>query len=354
MNADALSTYDYELPPELIAQHPPAERDAARLMVVDRSTGDVAHRGVRDLPALIEPGDCLVLNDTRVIPARLIGEREQTGGKWEGLYLGSDAAGNWRLIGQTRGRLRDGEFLVIRSAPEKNQAEHFQLKLLSRDGDGVWTAKLDDENADTLTLLEKFGTVPLPPYIEREQTEAGDVTRYQTVYARQPGAVAAPTAGLHFTPELLDDLRSRGVRTAFVTLHVGIGTFRPIGVEDLSRHQMHAEWCRLSEETATTLNVTRRDGGRVIAVGTTAVRTLESAVGESGFVAWEGETRMFIRPPYRFRAVDGLLTNFHLPKSSLLVLVGAFLGLAETIAVYEAAVRERYRFFSYGDAMLIL
>ena len=350
MNPDDLSTYDYELPPELIAQHPLAERDAARLMVIERHTGTIEHRHIRDLPELLAPGDCLVFNDTRVVPARLFGHREQTGGKWEGLYLNSDQAGQWRLIGQTRGRLQPGERVVIRSASSE---ETLSIEMISRDDDGIWTATPKSDKP-TLTLLERLGTVPLPPYIERMQIEPDDVTRYQTVFARHPGAVAAPTAGLHFTPRLLETLSSHGVDSAFVTLHVGIGTFRPIGVEDLSRHNMHAEWCRLTDETATLLNATRNNDGRVIAVGTTAVRTLESAVGIDGFAAFEDETRLFIRPPYEFRGIDGLLTNFHLPKSSLLVLISALLGIDLARSAYEEAVRERYRFFSYGDAMLIL
>lgn len=350
MNPDDLSTYDYELPPELIAQHPLAERDAARLMTIERHTGTIEHRHIRDLPELLAPGDCLVFNDTRVVPARLFGHREQTGGRWEGLYLGNDDTGRWRLIGQTRGRLQAGERVVIQSATSD---ETLPVTLDSRDDDGIWTTTPESDEP-TLSLLERLGTVPLPPYIERMQIEPEDVTRYQTVYARHPGAVAAPTAGLHFTPRLLETLSSHGVDSAFVTLHVGIGTFRPIGVEDLSQHNMHAEWCRLADETATQLNTTRKNGGRVIAVGTTAVRTLESAVGIDGFAAFEDETRLFIRPPYEFRGIDGLLTNFHLPKSSLLVLISALLGIDLAKSVYEEAVRKRYRFFSYGDAMLIL
>lgn len=350
MNPDDLSTYDYELPQELIAQQPLAERDAARLMVIDRETGTIGHRHVRDLPELLASGDCLVFNDTRVVPARLFGHREQTGGKWEGLYLGSDEANNWRLIGQTRGRLQPGERIVVESA---SSDETLPITLQARDDDGIWMATPESDEP-TLSLLERLGTVPLPPYIERMQAEPEDVTRYQTVYARHPGAVAAPTAGLHFTPRLLEALRSHGVASAFVTLHVGIGTFRPIGVDDLSQHNMHAEWCRLTDETATLLNATREQGGRIFAVGTTAVRTLESAVSDAGFKAFEDETRLFIRPPHHFRGIDGLLTNFHLPKSSLLVLISALLGIDLARSAYDEAVRERYRFFSYGDAMLIL
>lgn len=353
MNLDDLSSYDYELPPELIAQHPLPRRDASRLMVVERRSGAISHRRISDLPELLTPGDCLVFNDTRVVRARLFGERESTGGKWEGLYLGTSDSGQWRLIGQTRGRLREGERIVVHPAAGREPQDPLILTLLSRDDEGVWTVQPDSDESP-VELLERYGEVPLPPYISRERSEPDDVTRYQTVYAKHAGAVAAPTAGLHFTPELLETIDDRGIRTAFVTLHVGVGTFRPIAVPNLAEHRMHAEWCRLSSEVAEQLNETRANGGRIIAVGTTAVRTLESAVRDRRFSAWEGETDLFIRPPYQFQAIDGLVTNFHLPKSSLLVLVSAFLGYEETQRAYNAAVGERYRFFSYGDAMAIL
>lgn len=342
-----LQDYDYELPPELIAQHPLPQRDRARLLVVDRTTGQQSHRHVADLPDLLQPGDCLVFNDTRVVPARLFGVRASTGGKWEGLFLSAEETGRWRLIGQTRGRLQPGERIRL-----QNGEDGFELTLVSREDDGVWLAEPADE-CDPLAVLERFGEVPLPPYIERIETDPEDVSRYQTVYAATPGAVAAPTAGLHFTPELLERLQGRGVRTEFVTLHVGIGTFRPISVDNLDDHRMHAEWCCVSRETAARLNAVRQSGGRIIAVGTTAVRTLESASGEDGFRSFRGSTDLFIRPGYRFRAIDALMTNFHLPKSSLLVLVSALMGVERTREAYATAVRERYRFYSYGDAMLI-
>jgi S-adenosylmethionine:tRNA ribosyltransferase-isomerase len=364
---DKLSDYEYELPPELIPQHPLPERDLARLMVVRGDTAGVEHRCVRELPELLQPGDCLVFNDTRVVKARLFGRRESTGGKWEGLFLSIDAAGRWKLIGHTRGRLRPGERIVLRAGDASAGIEDtpLALTLLDCDADGIWTA---DPNFDVSAwdVLERFGSVPLPPYIERAGDDPDDRVRYQTVFARYPGAVAAPTAGLHFTPELLERLKARGIETAFVTLHVGIGTFRPIAVENLAEHRMHAEWCRVTAETAEQLNRIRSAGGRVVAVGTTTVRTLESACDEShpgdfgkspGRGRWiqptSRETKLFIRPPYRFRAVDALLTNFHLPKSSLLVMVSALLGREKTLAAYAEAVRERYRFYSYGDAMLI-
>lgn len=348
----ALQIYDYALPAELIAQHPLPRRDESRLMVVERN-GGLAHRRIRDLPALLRPGDCLVFNDTRVVPARLFGVREATGGKWEGLYLSTGNDGRWRLIGQTRGRLQPGERIVLHAVHRTDAREKFRLRLLACDDDGIWTAE-PEFAVSPLEVLQRFGTVPLPPYIERKRAEADDFSRYQTVYARHPGAVAAPTAGLHFTPELLRAIRNRGVGTEFVTLHVGIGTFRPIAVSNLNEHRMHAEWCRVTPEVADRLNAVRCDGGRIVAVGTTAVRTLESAFADGRIRPVERETDLFIRPPYEFRAVDALLTNFHLPKSSLLVLVAALLGVQRTLDAYQTAVRERYRFYSYGDAMLIV
>lgn len=350
---ESLSDYDYELPEELIAAEPLPERDQSRLLVVDRAAQGWHHRGIRDLPEFLRPGDCLVLNDTQVIPARLLGERTATGGKWEGLFLGTTTAGQWRLIGQSRGALRPGETVTVRPAHHPESSETLVLTLLDREADGVWHARPNREEG-ALELLARFGTVPLPPYIRRKLASAQDWQRYQTTYSRHPGAVAAPTAGLHFTPELLDACRARGVETAFVTLHVGIGTFRPIAVERLSDHHMHAEWCAVPPETADRVNATRAAGGRIIAVGTTTVRTLESLGRDGTLRAGQGETDLFIRPPYAFRMVDGLLTNFHLPRSTLLVLVSALAGRELIRRAYAAAIAERYRFFSYGDAMPIL
>jgi S-adenosylmethionine:tRNA ribosyltransferase-isomerase len=349
---DTLSSYDYELPEELIAAEPLARRDESRLMVLDRATGRIAHRGIRDLPQLLQTGDCLVLNDTQVVPARLVGKRTATGGKWEGLYLGTAATGQWKLIGQTRGRLGPGERISV-SSPHHPAAGELELTLIERDAEGVWTADCGSPE-DSFSLLQRFGTVPLPPYMRRELATETDWTRYQTTYARRPGAVAAPTAGLHFTPELLSECTVRGMTQAYVTLHVGIGTFRPINTENLDEHQMHSEWCELPAETAEKLNATRAAGGRIVAVGTTSVRTLESAAADGELRPWRGDTRLFIRPPYKFRAVDALLTNFHLPRSTLLVLVSAFAGLDFVKAAYAEAINARYRFYSYGDAMLIL
>ncbi|MEX2286996.1 MAG: tRNA preQ1(34) S-adenosylmethionine ribosyltransferase-isomerase QueA [Planctomycetaceae bacterium] len=352
---DELRHYDYDLPAELIASEPLAQRDSARLLVVNRHTGTFTHHKIRELPALLRSGDRLVLNDTRVLPARLFGTRTTTGGKWEGLYLSSDAAGRWRMLSQSRGKLQVGEKIAIHPAhgEQPSETSRLELTLVTKDDDGVWTFQPSlADNA--VELLLRFGTVPLPPYIHRALPTADDWQRYQTTYARRFGAVAAPTAGLHFTPELLQECRDKGIDQTYVTLHVGIGTFRPIDVENLADHRMHAEWCELSPEAADEINRTREADGRIVAVGTTSVRTLESAARDEKVQAWSGETDLFIRPPYTFRAVDCLLTNFHLPKSTLLVLVSAFAGLELTRAAYQAAIDARYRFYSYGDAMLIL
>ena len=354
--ADLLSTYDYDLPEDLIAKEPLAIRDAARLMVLDRRSQTITHRQIRDLPELLRAGDCLVLNNSRVLPARLLGVRTATGGKWEGLYLGSAPNGLWRLIGQTRGYLRLNETITVTN----DATEALQLKLITKESDGV--SLFEPSLAEsTLDLLHRFGDVPLPPYMDRKQANSLDRERYQTTYARHPGSVAAPTAGLHFTPELLDSCRQRGIQRAEVTLHVGIGTFRPVAVENLSDHRMHSEWCDISQVAAATLNETRIHGGRIVTVGTTSLRTLESACqnndgpgATSTFREWQGETNIFIRPPYQFRSTDVLLTNFHLPKSTLLMLVCAFGGLDFMLSAYHSAITERYRFFSYGDAMLIV
>lgn len=355
-----LAAYDYALPPELIAHHPPAERDGARLLVVDRGQQSVVHAAFPDVVSLLKPGDALILNETRVVPARLQGIRQGTGGRWEGLFLRTDDSGDWVLIGQTRGKLQPGETISITN-PRDTKDAPLELRLLERlEGGGEWRAKPQSDES-FLALLERFGSVPLPPYIKRDEAgeaESADRERYQTSFARTPGSVAAPTAGLHFTPAILDRIRARGVRIGFVTLHVGLGTFRPVSAEELSAHQMHSEWCDLPAATADLVNTTKRQGGRVVAVGTTSVRTLESAAARVApadplIKAWSGMTDLFIRPPYRFRVVDAMLTNFHLPKSTLIILVSAFAGYDLAMRAYRIAVEERYRFFSYGDAMFI-
>jgi S-adenosylmethionine:tRNA ribosyltransferase-isomerase len=346
-----VETYDYDLPPELIAQEPLGDRTAARLLVVDRARGTFEHRHVRDLPALLAPGDALVLNDTRVVPARLVGFRTTTGGKWEGLFLAREPAGTWQVIGQTRGRLLAGETVSILA--NDNTSLPLLLKLVDRLDGGVWRIRplVDGE---PWALLEQYGRVPLPPYIRHGEARREDLERYQTTYAARPGSAAAPTAGLHFTSELLAACRERGVVTTEVTLHVGLGTFRPVNVSDIREHSMHAEWCELPATTAEALRDVKERGSRIVAVGTTSLRTLETAVPINGWNAWQGESRLFVYPPYEFRAVDALLTNFHLPKSTLLMLVSAFAGVELTRAAYRAAIAEGYRFFSYGDAMLVV
>jgi S-adenosylmethionine:tRNA ribosyltransferase-isomerase len=356
---DALASYDYDLPAELIAQRPLPERDASRLLVLDRNAGVVAHRTFREFPELIRPHDLLVLNETRVIPARLVGRRTATRGKWEGLFLGVNEAGDWRLIGQTRGKLQPGESITLTAAPATADApsdaghqHELVLTLIERSGDGEWTAT-PESDADSLALLDRFGTVPLPPYIRRDTPTDEDRERYQTTFAHTPGAVAAPTAGLHFTPEILDTCRDRGAAIAAVTLHVGPGTFRPIDIQRLSEHRMHREWCRVTQETVDAVASAHEAGGRVIAVGTTTVRTLESVAAAGSLRPFCGETDLFIRPPYMFRVVDALLTNFHLPRSTLLVLLAAFAGREHVLSAYQSAINERYRFYSYGDAMFV-
>ncbi len=349
---DALSSYDYDLPPELIANHPLPQRDASRLLVLDRRSGEIAHREFRDFPSFIRPHDLLVLNETKVIPARLIGRRTATGGRWEGLFLGVTTSGQWRLIGHTRGKLQPGESITLEPVHASTSPDRLPLTLCERDDDGEWTATVEND-AGHLTLLDRFGAVPLPPYIQRETPTDDDRERYQTTFARTPGAVAAPTAGLHFTPEILDRCRERGARVAKVTLHVGLGTFRPVSVERLGDHRMHYEWCQLPQPTVDAVAAARSAGGRVIAIGTTTVRTLESAAANGPLAPFAGETNLFIRPPYEFQVVDALLTNFHLPCSTLLVLLSAFTGREQVLAAYQAAIEERYRFYSYGDAMLV-
>lgn len=355
-SVDELAQYDYALPEDLIAQQPLPERDASRLLIVHRHQAGVEHSHIRQLADWLRPGDCLVLNDTRVLPARLIGERIGTGGKWDGLYLGSNDAGDWRLIGHTRGTLRSGD--VIRLIPlghgecESRDDKNLRLSFIGREPDGVWLMRPNLAD-DPVTLLQHFGTMPLPPYMQRKIAGDSDWDRYQTTYATHPGSVAAPTAGLHLTDPLLADLQQRGVSVARVTLHVGLGTFRPISVERLSEHHMHSEWCEITESAVAQICEAKQRGGRIVAVGTTSVRTLETASVNGQLQPYRGETALFIRPPFEFRTVDALLTNFHLPRSTLLVLVSTFAGREFIRSAYETAIRERYRFYSYGDAMLI-
>jgi S-adenosylmethionine:tRNA ribosyltransferase-isomerase len=337
---------DYDLPPHLIAQEPAPDRDRARLLVVRRNDRSLHHHVFRDLPDLLAPGDLLVLNDTRVLPARLLGRRQRTGGKWEGLFLRQTADGLWELLCQTRGRLGEGESILVEPGP-------LRLVLAGRSVEGRWLAR-PAEAGDAVELLGRHGHVPLPPYVRKGRAAAADRDRYQTVYAARPGAVAAPTAGLHFTPAVLERCEQRGIAHTFVTLHVGLGTFQPIQTEDVTRHRMHTEWGEMTAAAADAVKACKACGGRVVAVGTTSVRVLETVAATGPVRAWSGETGLFIYPPYPFRAVDALLTNFHLPRTSLLLLVSALAGVDLTRRAYETAVAAEYRFFSYGDAMLIL
>ncbi|CAN5598180.1 tRNA preQ1(34) S-adenosylmethionine ribosyltransferase-isomerase QueA [soil metagenome] len=337
--------FDYHLPPELIASEPAAERDQSRLLVIDRRANSWQHFHFADLPSFLRSGDLLIVNDTKVLPARLYGKRENTGGKWEGLFLSETHPGVWDLICQTRGWLTPGENVLI------EQGE-LLLEVVGNIGPGRWHMKpsLPGTPAE---LLSRFGHVPLPPYIRGGKDLPADRDRYQTVYAERPGAVAAPTAGLHFTPRLFDRLRAMGVETAVVTLHVGLGTFQPVKTDDPAAHVMHSEPGEVSLATAQAIAACRARGGRVVAVGTTSVRVLETAALQTGG-AWAGQTDLYIRPPFQFRATDALVTNFHLPKSTLLLLVQAFAGTDLVRRAYLDAIQAGYRFYSYGDAMLIL
>jgi S-adenosylmethionine:tRNA ribosyltransferase-isomerase len=336
-----LDDFDYELPQELIAQFPPAERGASRLLRLDGKTGTLVDGRFADLVELLAPGDLIVLNDTRVIKARLIG-RKGTGGRIE--VMVERVLGRDEVLAQIGANhpTRVGAKLVLADAVEATvlgrEREFFRLRFEGCD--------------DALALLERHGSVPLPLYISRA-AEGADTERYQTVYARERGAVAAPTAGLHFDRALLDSLRGRGVAVQYVTLHVGAGTFQPVRLQDLARHEMHAEWYRVPEETVQAIAAARGKGGRVLAVGTTTLRALESAAADGELKAGSGETRLFILPGYRFRVVERLLTNFHLPRSTLLMLVSAFGGTDNIRRAYRHAIEQRYRFYSYGDAMLI-
>jgi S-adenosylmethionine:tRNA ribosyltransferase-isomerase len=345
-----LDAYDYELPRNLIAQEPLANRADARLLVVDRAAGSVAHKYVRDLPELLQAGDLLVLNDTKVVPARLIGYRTLTGGHWEGLFLRVDEKGLWRLLARTRGKLACGETITL--VNEAGQ-DGTRLRLVERLPEGIWVVHAESPEP-AFSLLERLGRVPLPPYIRHGEMHPADRQRYQTVFARQPGAVAAPTAGLHFTPDLLRRLGEAGIGHGFVTLHVGLDTFRPLTAERLTDHQMHSEWGQIDKTAVARIAECRGRGRRVVAVGTTSVRVLESAAAGGEIKAWSGWTDLFIRPPYTFRVVDALLTNFHLPRTTLLVLIRTFGGDELIKRAYDEAIRHEYRFYSYGDAMLVL
>ena len=335
--------FDFYLPEELIAQTPLERRDASRLLTLDKHTGAVEHHHFYELPQFLKPGDCLVLNDSRVLPARLIGHRP-TGGACEVLLLVDRGDKCWECLVRPGRKLRPGAQVIFGEGKELTATIEEELE------DGKRLVRFHYEGI-FLEILEHLGKMPLPPYIKEELQ---DNERYQTVYSKVVGSAAAPTAGLHFTPELLEQIKAIGVKVCYVTLHVGLGTFRPVKAEDIQDHEMHSEFCMISQETADTINETKRSGGRVICVGTTSCRTIESFAAEDGTMTERsGWTNIFIYPGYRFKVLDALITNFHLPQSTLIMLVSALAGREHVLAAYEEAVKERYRFFSFGDAMFI-
>ena len=339
-----MKTHDfwYHLPEELIAQTPLEQRDSSRLLKLDRATGQVRHGHFYEIIEELNPGDCLVMNDSRVLPARLLGHRP-TGGAVEVLLLRDLGGGEWECLAKPGRKMQVGQEVIF-----GNGELTATVAQVLEDGNRV--VKFHYEGI-FLEVLERLGKMPLPPYIKEE---LANQERYQTVYSREVGSAAAPTAGLHFTPELLEAIRAKGVKTAFVTLHVGLGTFRPVKAEEITEHHMHSELCMISEETARMLNETKASGGRIICVGTTSCRTLESLVNEDGSFSPKSKwTEIFIYPGYQFKAMQGLITNFHLPESTLVMLVSAFAGRENVLNAYEQAVKERYRFFSFGDAMFI-
>ena len=340
---------NYELPPELIAQRPLDRRDAARLLVLHRDNGRLEHRVFADLPEYLSPADCLVLNRSRVLPARFVARRA-TGGRIPGLFVKEASPGRWQVLLTGAGRLRAGETLALEGGPWKMTWQRH----LER---GLCEVTIDPPDG-AITVLERVGAMPLPPYIRRDAPDDElatlDREQYQTIYAAEPGSVAAPTAGLHFTPELLEKIRASGTQSVEVLLHVGLGTFQPIEVEDLKDHRMHMEQYSISTEAVATVKSCKQRGGRVVAVGTTSVRVLETAGTGGRLEPGSGWTDIFIYPPYSCRVVDALVTNFHLPGSTLLALVMAIAGREQTLRAYYAAIQQRYRFYSYGDAMLIV
>ncbi len=338
------SDFYFDLPQELIAQDPLEDRSASRLLHLDKLTGAVDHHIFKEVPSFLKPGDCLVLNNTKVIPARLLGEREGTGGHVEVLLLTRKESDVWETLVKPGKkckpgtRLTFGDGLLKAEVLETLEDGNRRIKFFY---DGIWEE-----------VLDRLGEMPLPPYITHKLK---DKNRYQTVYAKYEGSAAAPTAGLHFTKELLADIEKQGIKIVYVTLHVGLGTFRPVKEENVLDHHMHSEWYQVTPEAAKTINDTKAAGGRVICVGTTSCRTIESAADENGDVkAGSGDTQIFIYPGYRFKVLDGLITNFHLPESTLVMLVSALAGREHVLAAYQEAIKERYRFFSFGDAMIII
>lgn len=337
------SDFYFDLPQELIAQDPLEDRSSSRLLVLDKESGEVSHHVFREIVDYLNPGDCLVLNNTKVIPARLLGEREGTGAHVEVLLLKRREADVWETLVKPGKKCKPGTRLVFGDGllgAEVLETVEEGNRLIRFEYEGIWEE-----------VLDKLGEMPLPPYITHKLK---DKDRYQTVYAKYEGSAAAPTAGLHFTKELLSDIEKKGVRIAYVTLHVGLGTFRPVKEDNVLDHHMHSEFYQVSKEAADLINSTKQRGGRVICVGTTSCRTIESAADENGVVRpGSGDTEIFIYPGYRFQALDALITNFHLPESTLVMLVSALAGRERVLAAYEEAIRERYRFFSFGDAMFI-
>lgn len=336
------SDFNFDLPPELIAQTPIAQRDASRLLTLNKQTGVVEHKHFYDLPSMLRPGDCLVLNNSRVLPARLIGHRP-TGGACEVLLLVDKGDNVWECLVRPGRKLKPGAEVIFGEGQLKATVE-------AEAEDGKRLVRFHYQGI-FLEILEQLGKMPLPPYIKEELE---DSERYQTVYSREVGSAAAPTAGLHFTNELLEQIQAMGVKVCYVTLHVGLGTFRPVKADDITDHEMHSEFCMISAETAEIINQTKREGGRVICVGTTSCRTIESWAAEDGTMReCSGWTNIFIYPGYRFKVLDCLITNFHLPESTLIMLVSALAGREQVMEAYRQAVEEKYRFFSFGDAMFI-
>lgn len=334
----------FSLPEELIAQTPLKNRDMSRLMLLDKNTGKIEHKGFKDIVDLISPNDCIVLNDTKVIPARLIGERKNTGAKIEVLLLKRKESDFWETLVKPGRKAKKGDKIVFGNGI-------LESEVIDVTDEGNRIIKFEYEGIFE-EILDKLGQMPLPPYI-KEKLE--DKDRYQTVYAKNDGSAAAPTAGLHFTNQLLEQLKQKGVKIASITLHVGLGTFRPVKEENILNHKMHSEYYNIDKEQAEIINNTKKNGGKIIAVGTTSTRTLESIADENGFIkAKSGWTDIFIYPGYKFKIVDSLITNFHLPESTLIMLVSALAGKENVLNAYKEAVKEKYRFFSFGDAMYIL
>ena len=338
------SDFYYDLPQELIAQTPMEPRDMSRLMVIDKNTGEVEHKIFKDLIDYLRPGDCLILNDTRVIPARIYGVKKETGAVVEFLLLKQSENNVWECLCKPGKRAKIGTEFVFGDGI-------VECEVVDITDDGNRKVQFKCDSKEIYTILDKIGKMPLPPYIT-EELQNGEL--YQTVYSKELGSAAAPTAGLHFTEEMLKRIEDKGIKIGYVTLHVGLGTFRPVKVDDVKNHKMHSEHYHISKETADLINDTKKNGGRVIAVGTTSTRTLESVADDNGVIhPGCGNTEIFIYPGYKFKAIDCLITNFHLPESTLLMLVSALAGKDQIMAAYEEAVKERYRFFSFGDAMFI-